>query len=79
MKPTEHPQLDSFCIELTGIQQHQVDTAKPLQIVLQQHHEWLQQQGLLQPGVRFVPVTWTEWDFKVPYKESPDRQQQLRM
>lgn len=65
VRPTEHPQLDSFCIELTGIQQYQVDTAEPLQAVLQRHHEWLQEQGMFKPGIQFVPVTWTAWDFQV--------------
>lgn len=65
VRPTEHPQLDTFCLELTGIQQHQVDAAAPLQTVLQQHHDWLQQQGMLDPGVLFVPMTWTNWDLQI--------------
>eukprot|EP00775_Hariotina_reticulata_P003768 gene3768-4027_t len=65
VRPTERKQLDPFCIELTGIQQHQVDAAEPLQTVLDQHHQWLDQQGLFQPGCTFVPVTWTAWDLKV--------------
>lgn len=65
VRPTEHPQLDPFCIELCGIQQHQVDAAPLLSDVLQQHHTWLQRHGMLDEGVTCVPVTWTEWDFKV--------------
>jgi inhibitor of KinA sporulation pathway (predicted exonuclease) len=65
VRPTEHPQLDPFAIELCGIQQHQVDAAPLLSDVLQHHHAWLQQQGVLAEGVTCVPVTWTEWDLKV--------------
>jgi inhibitor of KinA sporulation pathway (predicted exonuclease) len=65
VRPTEHPQLDPFAIELCGIQQRQVEAAPLLSDVLQQHHTWLQQQGVLAEGVTCVPVTWTEWDLKV--------------
>eukprot|EP00879_Flechtneria_rotunda_P017683 GHRR01018535.1.p1 GENE.GHRR01018535.1~~GHRR01018535.1.p1 ORF type:complete len:288 (+),score=86.09 GHRR01018535.1:317-1180(+) len=65
VRPTEHPQLDPFCIELTGIQQQQVDAAADLKTVLQHHHSWLQEQGMFEQGVRFVPVTWTDWDLKL--------------
>jgi inhibitor of KinA sporulation pathway (predicted exonuclease) len=65
VRPTEHPRLDPFVIELCGIQQSQVDGAPLLADVLQQHHDWLQQQGVLDEGVSCIPVTWTEWDFKV--------------
>lgn len=73
VRPTEHPQLDPFCIQLTGIQQHQVDAAEPLQMVLQRHHEWLQEQGMFKQGIQFVPVTWTAWDFQVceSFKDIP--------
>lgn len=63
VRPTEHPQLDPFCVQLTGIQQHQVDAAPLLADVLQQHDTWLRQQGVLESSS--VPMTWTEWDFKV--------------
>lgn len=79
VRPTEHPQLDPFCRDLTGIQQHQVDRAEPLQRVLQHHHEWLQEQGLLQPEVQFVPVTWTEWDLKVQSRQLQDSQQRVHV
>lgn len=65
VRPTEHPQLDPFCVELCGIQQSQVDAAPLLADAMQLHHEWLQQQGVLAEGVSSVPVTWTEWDLKV--------------
>jgi inhibitor of KinA sporulation pathway (predicted exonuclease) len=65
VRPTEHPRLDPFVTELCGIEQNQVDRAPLLADVLQQHHGWLQQQGVLDEGVSCIPVTWTEWDFKV--------------
>lgn len=65
VRPTEHPLLDPFCTQLTGIQQEWVDAAQPLQQVLQQHESWLQEQGLLSQGCTWAPVTWTDWDFKV--------------
>jgi flagellar motor protein MotB len=65
VKPTEHPVLDPYCVELTGIQQQQVDEARTLDVVLQQHHDWLQSQGVLDGGITHVAVTWTEWDLKV--------------
>ena len=65
VRPTEHPLLDSFCVELTGIQQQQVDAAEPLEAVLQQHHVWLQTQGVLDEATTHAAVTWTEWDLKV--------------
>jgi inhibitor of KinA sporulation pathway (predicted exonuclease) len=65
VRPTEHPILDPFAVELCGIQQSQVDAAPLLADVMQHHHEWLQEQGVLADGVSCVPVTWTEWDLKV--------------
>lgn len=65
IRPTHHPQLDPFAIELCGIQQHQVDSAPLLADVLGHHHEWLEQQGVLADNVTSVACTWTEWDLKV--------------
>lgn len=33
VRPTQHPLLDPFCTQLTGIQQHQVDGAPGLATV----------------------------------------------
>lgn len=65
VKPTEHPTLDPFCVQLTGIQQQWVDDGRHLQEVLRDHHQWLEDQGVLKEGINAVPVTWTEWDLKV--------------
>ncbi|WIA29578.1 hypothetical protein OEZ86_012070 [Tetradesmus obliquus] len=65
VQPTEHPQLDPFCIELTGIQQQQMDAAQQLGPVLTQHHAWLQQRGMFEQGVAVTAVTWTSWDLAI--------------
>jgi inhibitor of KinA sporulation pathway (predicted exonuclease) len=41
VRPVRHPQLTKFCTSLTGIEQHQVDSADPLPLVLQRFMEWL--------------------------------------
>ncbi|PNH10779.1 ERI1 exoribonuclease 2, partial [Tetrabaena socialis] len=71
VRPTEHPTLDPFCTELTGISQDQVDTAPLLGSVLPRLAEWLRGLGALQEGegageaASLLPVTWTDWDLKV--------------
>ncbi|GIL50825.1 hypothetical protein Vafri_6953 [Volvox africanus] len=65
VRPTEHPQLDPFCVDLTGIQQEQVDTAPLLPVVLPRLKQWLGALGALQEGRSLLPVTWTDWDLKV--------------
>ncbi|KAG2448643.1 hypothetical protein HYH02_006530 [Chlamydomonas schloesseri] len=49
VRPTEHPRLDPFCVELTGIEQHQVDAAPLLGEVLGRLQAWLEGLGAL-PG-----------------------------
>ncbi|KAF8692698.1 hypothetical protein HU200_039532 [Digitaria exilis] len=41
VKPRHHPQLTSFCSELTGIQQQQVDGGVDLATALGMHDSWL--------------------------------------
>eukprot|EP01025_Chloroclados_australasicus_P002719 TRINITY_DN10623_c0_g1_i4.p1 TRINITY_DN10623_c0_g1~~TRINITY_DN10623_c0_g1_i4.p1 ORF type:complete len:267 (-),score=17.28 TRINITY_DN10623_c0_g1_i4:206-1006(-) len=54
------------CIKLTNIQQSDVDNAQLLNVVLQQHEEWLKENQLIGEQKRnFVPVTWSDWDLKV--------------
>ncbi|CAD7702052.1 unnamed protein product [Ostreobium quekettii] len=65
VRPSVHPVLDPFCVELTGISQAQVDDALPLQAVLQRHEQWLEDNGVLAEGKAFTPVTWTDWDLEV--------------
>eukprot|EP00611_Tribonema_gayanum_P023557 TRINITY_DN4979_c0_g1_i1.p1 TRINITY_DN4979_c0_g1~~TRINITY_DN4979_c0_g1_i1.p1 ORF type:complete len:220 (-),score=55.76 TRINITY_DN4979_c0_g1_i1:149-808(-) len=49
-------------MELTGIQQEQVSAAETLPVVLQEFEVWLGEQGLLQGGLRFAIVTWSDAD-----------------
>ncbi|KAK9829761.1 hypothetical protein WJX72_007715 [[Myrmecia] bisecta] len=65
VKPTEHPLLTRFCMELTHITQDRVDKGLPLAATLEKHDAWLRQEGLVGAGKRWVPVTWSDWDFKV--------------
>ncbi|KAG2496255.1 hypothetical protein HYH03_005851, partial [Edaphochlamys debaryana] len=64
VRPTEHPRLDPFCVELTGITQEQVDAAPPLAEALSRLHTWLLGLGALAEGASMLPVTWTDWDLK---------------
>jgi len=65
VRPTQHPVLDPFCIELTGITQQQVDSGAPLADALQRLDDWLTQLGALEQHVTLLPVTWTDWDLQV--------------
>lgn len=64
IKPSAHPILTSFCTELTGITQAQVDNQPTLSQVLDSFHLWLQSNGLLEPDVSFSFVTCGDWDLK---------------
>ena len=73
--PQESPILSSFCRELTGITQDQVDEGIPLSLALSKFRHWLkrigEQQRLVynsaaddgQPRCTFV--TWSDWDLGV--------------
>ncbi|KAF5889827.1 ERI1 exoribonuclease 2, partial [Clarias magur] len=54
VQPQEHPLLSSFCTELTGITQEQVEAGLPLQICLSRFTRWLhtlqQDRGMVFPG-----------------------------
>ncbi|KXZ55373.1 hypothetical protein GPECTOR_3g500 [Gonium pectorale] len=65
VRPTEHPRLDPFCVELTGIEQWQVDSAPLLGDVLPRMQAWLEGLGALAEGASLLPITWTDWDLKV--------------
>ncbi|XP_061769526.1 ERI1 exoribonuclease 2 [Nerophis ophidion] len=81
VQPQEHPILSTFCTELTGITQMQVEAGVPLQICLSQFNRWLQKLRL-EKGVVFpahqqtsssLPpsqklcafLTWSDWDLGV--------------
>lgn len=67
VKPTEHPQLSSFCTELTGIQQRSVDEADTLDVVLKEFDQFLRDKGLVSTNggavtKSFVITTDGPWD-----------------
>ncbi|XP_005098403.1 ERI1 exoribonuclease 3 [Aplysia californica] len=62
--PQYHPQLTSFCTELTGIIQDMVNDQPHLPEVLQSFHKWMVSEGLLEPGVKRAFVTCGDWDLK---------------
>ena len=67
VRPVINPTVSAFCTELTGIQQHWVDTAPPFVDALSQHTAWLRQHGLEVGGARghsVVCVTCGDWDLK---------------
>ncbi|KAK2918683.1 ERI1 exoribonuclease 2 [Channa argus] len=81
VQPQEHPILSSFCSELTGITQMQVEAGIPLQMCLSRFNRWLQNLQL-ELGVVFprrqqiytAPspsqrlctfLTWSDWDLGV--------------
>lgn len=63
VRPTHNNLLTEFCKELTGIQQHQVDSGIVLGEALLLHDNWLQHMGVR--GTDFAVVTWSDWDCQV--------------
>jgi len=59
VRPRHWPRLTTYCTELTGIRQEQVEHARPFADVLASYDEWL---GRL--GRTFVVVTCGDWDLK---------------
>ncbi|TEB20587.1 putative exoribonuclease [Perkinsus sp. BL_2016] len=58
VRPTEHPVLTDFCVDLTGITQPQVDSALTLPDVLEIFACFLESENL-----EILPVTDGPWDF----------------
>jgi ERI1 exoribonuclease 2 len=81
--PTEHPKLSDFCIQLTGIQQNQVDNGVPLPTCLLEFMRWINEQMKLYnmdfPGGKgdgtktCAFVTWSDWDLGVCLKKECNR------
>lgn len=63
VKPTIHPILSNFCIELTGIKQSQVDNAETINIVYKQHCKWLTENVPI--NSKFVFLTVGKWDLEI--------------
>jgi len=71
VRPVERPILTSFCTELTGISQSDVDRAQPLEFVLGEFHEFLNDRGLVsqrrcrsEENPLFVICTDGPWDIR---------------
>lgn len=62
VRPRHHPRLTAYCVNLTGIQQHQVDAGVDLAQALATHHAWLR--AAVGDDGQFAVVTWGDWDCK---------------
>jgi len=58
VRPVAHPVLTSFCTQLTGIRQSQVDRSPPFLAVLEQFSQWLDTYA----SGEFLFVTCGDWD-----------------
>ncbi|CAI9090885.1 OLC1v1025762C1 [Oldenlandia corymbosa var. corymbosa] len=63
VRPTCNQKLSDFCMDLTGIQQSQVDKGVPLGDALLSHDKWLEEKGI--KNTNFAVVTWSNWDCEV--------------
>ncbi len=85
IKPDVHPTLSSFCTELTGITQDQVDSGISLQDALSEHVTWLESNELdpysstcsdikeeTSKSASFIYVTCGDWDFKTCLRKQLD-------
>ena len=68
VRPTHHPQLSPFCVELTGITQEQVDPAEPFETVWADHVAWLRSNNLRvasdDDGAEFSFILCGDWDLR---------------
>ncbi|XP_033107308.1 ERI1 exoribonuclease 3-like isoform X2 [Anneissia japonica] len=64
VQPTAHPQLSTFCTELTGITQSMVDGQPTFQESLKMLDAWMVKEDLLRDNNSFIFVTCGDWDFK---------------
>lgn len=60
VRPTEHPRLTEFCINLTGVRQEQVDAAPQIAEVIASLEDWVVATGL--SSRRLLAVTWSNND-----------------
>ena len=63
VKPVINPILSSFCTELTGITQKQVDESNVISIVYEQHNKWLYDN--VPNGSKLILITCGYWDLSV--------------
>lgn len=62
VRPTINPKLTTFCTNLTGITQDQVNFAPEFPEVLQKFDEWLKEKKLISDMKTFAVVTDGPWD-----------------
>ncbi|CAH8468940.1 unnamed protein product [Heterobilharzia americana] len=69
VKPTENPELSTFCSNLTGIQQSDLENVPTLAVVLKKFEHWLRKTKETlgcsfkgQQTTTAIFVTWTDWD-----------------
>ncbi|KAK6170665.1 hypothetical protein SNE40_019000 [Patella caerulea] len=77
VQPQEQPTLSTFCKELTGITQEQVDEGIPLSLCLTKFTYWIEnlerEKNIMFVKSEYVPkgvnagtiVTWSDWDLNV--------------
>lgn len=90
VQPQEQPVLSSFCTELTGIRQSQVDEGIPISLCLKKFTHWLDrlcsQKGVVCHGsatdngrtVNATFVTWSDWDLGVCLQNECKRKQLMK-
>ena len=65
VKPEHNPLLTQFCMDLTGIQQNDVDMGVPFGYALRNHEEWLRKEiGESPSRENLLMVTCGDWDLK---------------
>lgn len=62
LTPKANSQLTKFCTNLTGITQDMVTNQPVLDDVLKDFHQWLINENLLDPKIKFIFVTCGDWD-----------------
>ncbi len=63
VKPTLHPILSDFCVDLTKITQETVNQADTFDVVYKQHNEWIKKN--VPAGERLVFITCGKWDLEI--------------
>lgn len=79
VKPSVHPKLSTFCMQLTGITQDAVDSAEPLPRVLSKLDHWMYNEaGLICPETSealrtFAFASCGNWDIQMMLQEECSR------
>jgi ERI1 exoribonuclease 2 len=62
VRPTINPILTTFCRELTGITQHQVQNSGTLDVVVKQAAKWVHECADKHGATDIIMCTWGTWD-----------------